>query len=231
MEHLGETLVQALLPARCLLCNCSLPWRSSGGVCAGCWAQLPRLEAPRCPTCGEPSAQSPCLACAKDPPPWQRLVAVFLYESQAKQLVPAFKNGHDTLAKPLAQRLLTQLQQNQFPGFFTVTFVPMRRWRLVRRGYNQAELLARELAKQAQWDFQPLLRRIAGGSQKGLSRSARKAQMVSSFLSARTVPPRVLLVDDVVTTGATAAACCKALRKGGAREIWVAAVAKTPRRR
>ncbi|MGQ9494719.1 MAG: ComF family protein [Thermoanaerobaculaceae bacterium] len=157
-------------------------------------------------------------------------MAAFRYESQAKQVVLAFKNGHDTLAKPLAQRLWTEMQQNQLPGSFTVTFVPMRRWRLVQRGYNQAELLARELAKRAQWDFQPLLRRIASGSQRGLSRSARKAQMVSAFLSTRTVPPRVLLVDDVVTTGATAAACCKALKKGGAREVWVAAIAKTPRR-
>lgn len=230
MEHLGETLVQALLPARCLLCNCNLPWRSSGGVCAGCWDQLYGLEPPRCPTCGEPSAHSPCLACAKDPPPWQRLVAVFPYESQAKKLVLALKNGHDTLAKPLAQRLWTQMQREQLPGPFTVTFVPMRRWRLLQRGYNQAELLARELAGRAQWNFQPLLRRTASGSQRGLSRSARKAQMVSAFFSVGTVPPRVLLVDDVITTGATAAACCRALEKGGAKEVWVAAVAKTARR-
>lgn len=230
MEHLGAALLEALLPARCLLCNCSLPLRSKGGICTDCWDRLPSLEGPRCSTCGEPSEVSPCLPCTKDPPPWQRLVAVFPYESEAKKVVLAFKNGHDTLAKPLAQKLWVQIQREQLPGCFTVTFVPMRPWRLVRRGYNQAELLAQELAKKAQWDVQPLLHRTAGGSQRGLSRSARKAQMVSAFLSARSVPPRVLLVDDVVTTGATAAACCRALRRGGAKEIWVAAVAKTPRR-
>jgi len=230
MGQLAETLVQALLPARCLLCGESLPAKAPGGVCQPCWQSLPRLQGPRCQRCGESSLLSPCLACRTTPPPWEGLVAAFPYQDQVKELILALKSGQDLLARPLAQALWSALAGNLPSGEWFVTFVPMRPWRRLRRGFNQAELLARPLARWAGWPCGGLLQRKAAGSQRGLSRSQRKAQVAHAFRAHRPVPPQVLLVDDVVTTGATAAAATSALHRGGGQRVWVAAVARTLRK-
>jgi len=229
MGQLAETLVQALLPARCLVCRESLPLSSTGGVCQRCWA-LPRFSGPLCPRCGELAELAPCLDCTRTPPPWERLVAAFPYEDATRELILAFKHGHDMLAEPLARKLYAALEGAAPGQAFCVTYVPMTPWRLLARGYNQAALLARGLAALAGWPCRSLLARTVGGSQRGLGRSSRKARVAGAFRAKITVPPRVLLVDDVVTTGATAAACTRALRRAGAREVWVACVARAQKR-
>lgn len=106
----------------------------------------------------------------------------------------------------------------------------MRFWRRFTRGYNQSELLAEELAKVGHWPKHALLRRVSSGSQKGRSRSSRWSQVARAFEPKGRSPERVVLVDDVVTTGATAAACTRALRRAGARDVWVLTVAKALKR-
>lgn len=230
MGYVAENLVQALLPARCLLCRASLPLASRGGVCARCWESLPAAPEPACEACGEPSELSPCLSCRTSPPPWRRLAAVFSYETSARELVLLLKNGHDELAQPSAEALWHAARALGAPGDAVVTFVPMRFWRRLSRGYNQAELLAEELAKLARWPKRKLLRRVGAGSQKGRRRSSRWAQVARAFEPIGQAPEHVVLVDDVVTTGATAAACTRALRQAGAREVWVLALAKAFKR-
>lgn len=142
----------------------------------------------------------------------------------------ALKNGGDELAGPFASYLWQGAQNAGFPENATVTFVPMHPFRRLLRGYNQAELLARELARLASWPRKNLLRRVAWGSQKGQGRKSRQERVAQAFRPRAKVPERVLLVDDVVTTGATAAACTRTLRHGGAQEVWVLAVAKSLKR-
>lgn len=230
MGYVVASLLQALLPARCLLCRDSLSVASRGGVCSPCWQALPRLPEPACERCGEPSEVSPCLSCQTSPPPWRRFAAVFAYEKGARELVLLLKNGRDELASPCAVELWQKARSFSWPEKPTVTFVPMRPWRRLRRGYNQAELLASELARLASWPKQKLLRRVAAGTQKGQSRTSRHQQVAHAFEPTGPAPERVVLVDDVVTTGATAAACTRALRRAGAKEVWVLALAKTLKR-
>lgn len=230
MGTVVASLVQALLPARCLLCRESLPLASSAGVCAACWQALPRLPEPTCERCGEPSEANPCLSCQSSPPPWRRLAAVFAYEGSARELVLLFKNGRDELARPCALHLWRKAQSLALPEKPTVTFVPMRPWRRLSRGYNQAELLATEVARLASWPQKRLLRRVASGTQKGQSRKSRHEQVAHAFAPTCSAPERVVLVDDVVTTGATAAACTRALQDAGAKEVWVLALAKALKR-
>lgn len=230
MGFVVESLVQALLPARCLLCRDSLPVAARAGVCRSCWQELPRLPEPTCERCGEPSSLSPCLSCQTSPPPWRRLAAVFAYEGSARELVLLFKNGRDELAPPCAIHLWHKAESFALPEKPTVTFVPMRYWRRLRRGYNQAELLATEVARLTSWPQKRLLRRVAPGTQKGQSRQSRHEQVAHAFEATGPAPERVVLVDDVVTTGATAAACTRALRRSGAKEVWVLALAKALKR-
>lgn len=230
MGQLAETLVQSLLPARCLLCRESLPCKAFAGVCLSCWQGLPRRSEPQCPLCAEPCPNPPCLACRQDPPPWERLVVLWCYEGPVRELILAFKNGCDWLAKPMGEGLVRVLDQHRLGSDWCVTFVPMRAFRRWRRGYNQAELLAEELARQSQRPCRSLLTRRAGGSQRGLSRSQRRRHVAGIFRAHAPAPPKVLLVDDVVTTGATAASCTQALKEAGAREVWLVALAKTPLR-
>ena len=229
MGRLAETLVQALLPARCLLCRESLPLSSPGGVCKRCWA-LPSFSGPLCPRCGEPADLAPCLECTRTPPPWERLVAALPYQDTTRELILAFKHGQDTLAAPLARTLHAALQAAAPVDGFCITYVPITPFRLLARGYNQAALLAHQLARVVGWPCRSLLVRTGGGSQRGLGRASRKTQVSGAFRAKGTAPPRVLLVDDVVTTGATAVACTRALRRAGAREVWVACVARAQKR-
>lgn len=230
MGSVVASLVQALLPARCLLCRGRLLLASSAGVCATCWQTLPRLREPSCEGCGEPSEAKWCLSCQSSPPPWRRLAAVFAYEGSARELVLLFKNGRDELARPCALHLWHKARSFALPEKPTVTFVPMRLPRRLSRGYNQAELLATELAKVASWPQKRLLRRVASGTQKGQSRTSRHEQVAHAFAATGPAPERVVLVDDVVTTGATAAACTRALKRAGAKEVWVLALAKALKR-
>ncbi len=230
MGFVVDSLVQALLPARCLLCRGSLPVASSAGVCNACWQALPRLPDAACETCGEPTEVQPCLSCQTSPPPWRRFAAVFAYEGSARELVLLFKNGRDELARACAPYLWRRAQSFALSEKPTVTFVPMRPWRRLRRGYNQAELLATEVARLASWPQKKLLRRVASGTQKGQSRTSRHEQVARAFEPTGPSPQRVVLVDDVVTTGATAAACTRALKRSGAKEVWVLALAKALKR-
>lgn len=230
MGQLAETLVQSLLPARCLLCRESLPRNAYGGVCLSCWQSLPGFSQLPCPLCAEPCPNPPCLACRQDPPPWDRLVVLWSYEGPVRELILAFKNGRDGLAKPMGKGLVRVLDPHRLGSDWCVTFVPMRPFRRWRRGYNQAELLAQELARHSQWPCRSLLMRRAGGSQQGLSRTQRRRQVAGIFRAHAPAPPKVLLVDDVVTTGATGASCTRALKEAGAREVWLLALAKTTMR-
>ncbi|MCS7182500.1 MAG: ComF family protein [Thermoanaerobaculum sp.] len=227
MGRMTETLVQALLPARCLLCGTSLPKLARAGVCLSCWNCLPRIPSPTCAACAEPSEQSPCLRCQASPPPWQQCAAVFSYAARARDLVLLLKHGRDELARPCAQELVDKLQELGLADGFTVTFVPTHLWRRLRRGYNQAELLASHVAKEAGLPCRALLRRVTLGSQQGRSRASRTRQVAAAFRPKGPAPASVILVDDVITSGATAMACTRALRHAGARQVVVLALART----
>jgi ComF family protein len=218
--RLTAALLPALFPADCFLCGGALPLRHAGGVCLRCWDGLPWLPGAR--------------------PPGGPLRAVLWaaeYEGSIRRLVHGLKFAdRDELALPLGRAMASRLEPMILrlrPDL--VVPVPLHFWRRYRRGYNQAEGLARPLARALRLPLDPraVRRRRAGRRQLGLSRRERLRSLAGCFVARRGgVRGRaILLVDDVVTTGATLEACARALLAAGARRVVGCVLARTPRAR
>lgn len=243
--------LQFLTPLWCDACGFPLPDLSSE---AEILADEDQFDAAL--RADEPPAQSPishhgpdlCLACIAHPPAFDHAVAALAYDAQSRPLILALKHGgrrdglksyvmwlHQTLQRAHAYRA----PGSDPPlGFDFIIPVPLHYWRLVRRGYNQAGLLAQGLARQleAPVRYDLLVRARRTPSQEGRSAAARLRNMQGAFkvprsAQARLVGTRLLLVDDVFTTGATLEACARALKRAGAKEVHCVALARVLRPR
>ncbi len=201
-------------------------------MCGGCWSSVRQHGEPTCPVCGEPgtSADAPCLGCRTAPPPWRAVASCGPYEGALRELVILLKTGRrDELAWPLADVLVGGWRAAGWPAPDLVTAVPSPWIRRMRRGYNHAGLLAARFARRAGLPYRETLRRVRASHQVGRSRAERLRLSPAAFPPRATVAGRVLLVDDVLTTGATAAACSISLSRAGAEEVYVLTLARTPR--
>lgn len=226
-----------LLPARCLLCGMDAPNGLVGnsadpGICPHCLTELPVVHHP-CPLCALPLPNADALACGaclSRPPPYVRCVSATLYAAPADRLIAALKyRSQLPVARALVQLLIAQI--GAAPCVDVILPVPLhwrRRW---RRGFNQAEVIANELARgleiavQTRW----LRRHHATPAQQSLSADARKRNLRDAFIVTGPVAQkRVALVDDVVTTGSTAAEITHALLKAGATSVEIWCLARTP---
>ena len=234
-----------LLPADCFACGEPLGANQHLGACSVCWAGLAPLKPPVCRACGLPlpagtdllgPAGGRCAACVLHPGSVDAVQAAVAYDGLARRfLLRAKSGGRREILGVLGLHLGRSLELSRFSlGCTIVVPVPSHPWTLLRRGFNPALELARPLARLLALPLRPrlLARRITRGTaSKGLRLRDRRGAVSSSFL-ARPMPARgrVLLIDDVVTTGATVEACAEALRARGAVEVRVAAWARTLRR-
>lgn len=237
---LADRLASWLLPAACLACRRPLPAaRSPLGLCAGCRSRLPNLE-PResCALCGQPLAAGRlpegfrCSSCVRHPPSYDRLLAPWRYAAPLDEVLQAFKFRRlDYLGEHLAAAIAETLA-GDLAGFDLLTHVPLHWWRQLRRGYDQAREIARPLARRLGMSHRAtLVRRQATPAQSGLGRAERLRNLHSAFRMRRTVRiagRRILLVDDVATTGATLDAAASTLRAAGAAVVVAVVAARTP---
>jgi ComF family protein len=235
MGGLAMRLLDLLLPPLCL--GCRRPIANQGGLCAQCWSAIHFLGAPCCARCGHPFAESRgndllCGACLREPPPFDRARAAFRYDSQSKGLVLSFKHAdRPGLARYLAP-LMARAAKDLLADADWLVPVPLHRWRLFHRRYNQAALLAQCLGHQAKAEYRPdiLVRRRHTPPQGTLGRSQRLANLKGAIALAvrpeRVAGRRIILVDDVLTTGATLGACAEVLRQAGAARIDVVTLAR-----
>ncbi len=238
-SEVSERALAAVFPAPCAGCGMALPWRAPLALCDGCRPRLRAPLQPACRGCGRPMLGAAtggvdggplCGACRRRPPPWIALTAAYLYLPPLVGVVRALKFGRaehlgESLAATLASRCEPWAEHVD-----VVTPVPLAWTRLVVRGYNQAEAIARPLARTLGLPCRRLLRRRPRPRQALLSRAERRRNLRGAF-AARTCLPagaRVLLVDDVMTTGATLAAAALALRRAGVASVHAAVVARTP---
>jgi predicted amidophosphoribosyltransferase len=217
-------VLDLLLPQRCLVCG-----RSGSQLCPGCRDGLTRLEPPLCARCGAPVAWpvGRCRECAGRRLAFASARAAVAYDAPVRALVAGWKErGLRRLAGEAAAVVAERLEP---PAVQAVTFVPSDLDRRLRRGHNPAERLAAALAGRWSLECLPLLERTRRGRQRGSSRAERRGNVRGAFRAVARSPSRILLVDDVYTTGATATAAATALRAAGARTVHVVTFARTLR--
>lgn len=219
-----------VLPRACAGCGAGLG-PEDGPLCWDCLTGLPRLEAPFCDRCGRPVAGRVdhgyvCAACTAQPPAYVRARSALVYMGSAQALVAALKYRHAVWLAPLMAAFLAAALEAQFPGvrFDRVAPVPLHPARRRARGFNQSALLARGLARRTGLRDDPaLLRRIRETpSQTHLTASQRLTNVKGAFSLRASHDPEgedLLLIDDVMTTGATINECARVLLRHGAASV------------
>jgi ComF family protein len=238
-----DGLLNLIYPEVCLLCSAQVSRRRDCGVCRSCWERALGLKIvpPRCSSCGMPfqnletESEHLCGNCIQHPPPFAGARSFGLYAGEISALIQGFKfqnrrNLGGLLVPLLADTFFDSWRREDFD--FIVP-VPLHKRRKRERGYNQSELLARSLARQIAVPFiDSLLRVRATAPQVGLTDSQRLENMHNAFrcsLPAQTSKQRVLLIDDVMTTGATVASAARALLDAGAWRVSVLTIARAAR--
>lgn len=231
----GRAAFDLILPPRCPSCRevTAAPER----FCPDCWRSLAFVTAPMCACCGLPfeldaGPEALCGECAAAPRRFTSARAALRYEGAVRPLLMGFKHGDRThlarLAAAMMQRLLATL-----PGNARLVPVPLDPARLRKRGYNQAALLAKALSRRTglALDIDALARVKPTPSTQGMNRQARLRAAQGAFEARRPLPggTATVLVDDVMTTGATAEACARALNRAGASRVDVIVLARALR--
>jgi ComF family protein len=234
-RHSLAAISDLLLPPLCL--SCREPLASHDALCFKCWSDIDFIRAPLCDRLGLPMPFDTggimiSAAAAADPPPYDRARAVAAYSGQMRELIHAlkFRDRHDLSA--LFGRWLAEAGKELIREADVIVPVPLSRWRLLSRRFNQAAILSQDVALRAKLDYEPLaLTRVKRTpSQVGLTRRERQENVAGAFRVAprflhRISGRNVILIDDVITTGATVGACAKALKRAGARRVDVLALA------
>lgn len=217
----------------------------SPGMTAELWRKIAFIEAPFCDGCGSPfeyemGEGALCPACLARRPAFARARAACLYDEHSRDLILKLKHADRTDLSSLLARWLARAAADILPETDAILPVPLHRWRLLRRRYNQAAEMARPLASMTGVPYFPdaLRRARATDTQGGKSGAGRRRNVASAFSvsprwRARIAGKRLLLIDDVLTTGATAEGCARVLKAAGAARVDVAVIARvkdvTPR--
>lgn len=196
-------------------------------MCETCERSVRWIGPDACDRCGRPRSPrlDSCGDCRRRSFAFDRARAAAVYEGPAREVVKAFKLlGERRMAADLAERMVAAAKL--LPAD-VVTWVPSTRASEVERGFNPAESLARPLARGLRLPARPLLVKThATTDQAGLSREERRSNLRGVFRATGRIPLRVLLVDDILTTGSTAHECASELKRAGAREVSVVTFAR-----
>lgn len=229
-----------VLPVECIACGHSLSTDPVPFFCTSCWQYIRPLRGPACARCDQPfvspaattyTPDHQCQHCQERPPDFQRAWTLFPYLSPLREAICSFKyRGKHTLAKPLARLMI-----NALPCEIDVDIivpVPLHPTRLRGREFNQSLLLADQLGRHLARPVSAthLVRITATDPQTTLTRQARLKNLRKAFAVRRPqdlTEKRILLVDDVFTTGTTLNECAKALRQAGSGPVFALTLART----
>jgi ComF family protein len=232
---MAASVVDFLFPPLCIACR--EPLAGSAGFCAACWSRIVFLDGPLCDCCGLPFSvelgpDARCAACLTQPPAYDRARAIVAYDGFSRAPILALKHADRLELVPGFALWLTRTGARLIQESDLIVPVPLHRFRLWRRRYNQAAELARALSRRTGKPvaLAALARKRRTESQGVMvSAKARRRNVLGAFAipQADLVKGRnILLVDDVLTTGATAEACARALKRAGAAKVQVLALAR-----
>ena len=225
-QKLGRVLLDLFYPPRCVGCG-----RTETLYCAACRDSVSPIASPFCPLCGQPQGvPGLCIQCISQPPDIDGIRSVAVFEGTLCAAIHGFKYKYmRTLSVPLGEMLVGYWRENPL-SIDVIVPVPLHRRRTRERGYNQSELLAEHLACAVNVPIacDALHRDRYTLSQTHLGEQERRRNVAGAFSSsdASFQGKRVLLVDDVCTTGSTLKACSQALKAGGARTVWALSLAR-----
>lgn len=236
---LGRRLLDLLLPPRCG--RCGVDTAADAALCLDCWREVGFVAEPLCEICGIPFEVRPfgaaiCGDCLADPPPFDRARSAVLYDDATRPMILSFKHGDRLTLAPLFAAWMRTAGAGLLEEADLIVPVPLHRWRLLGRRYNQSAILSRSLGRLCGLRVvDSLLVRTRHTPSQGRKSAAQRASNVRGAFSlwnksdgtAEAIEDRrVVLVDDVFTTGATVSACTRVLRRGGARTVDVLTLAR-----
>ena len=231
MTSLFGQLLDLIFPPRCAICKKKDP----NMICDDCLSKAVFIKAPICRTCGKPRnkyfAGDLCEDCSREVMPFELARSVVLYDGAMKEAIHKFKfEGKRSLSKPLARFLLAYLERGDIPvgKIDVIVPLPLSGKRQMKRGFNQSELLAEEIARRFLIDVDnSSLRKVKDITpQFELSREKRLSNVKGAFSSLPMTGKKVLLIDDIYTTGATVREASGALKSAGAGDVYVLTLAR-----
>ena len=237
LMDVGRGLADLILPP---VAHDSREATAAAGLLPDAWGRVQFLEDPVCDGCGAGLdydggvfAADRCAACLSHPYVFQRARAACVYDAASRGLILKFKHGDQQQFAALFSRWISRAASPLIAEADAVAPVPLHPMRLLTRRFNQAAEIARPLAKRAGLDYLPdaLIRAQPTASQGGRSMRGRRLNVAQAFSVTeagrrRIKGRRILLVDDVLTTGATAEACARVLLEAGARAVDLAVIAR-----
>jgi ComF family protein len=249
MSEAASSIFAAIFPSQCRFCDAPLTNASRLPVCIDCSSKILPLKGLRCTSCAQslpngypdPSGLGQCGECAHEAPTYARAVSFGAYETELREMIHLLKYKHVRSAADFLGALIAESATTLVPQMsdtVMVVPVPLYKSKLRERGFNQAEMLAHatvsRLSKQVkgtnfELKMSALFRRRATESQVGMTREQRKTNLRGAFVVPRknaVQGKEILLIDDVLTTGATVGECARVLRRAGASKIWVATAAR-----
>jgi len=236
LRRLGSQALDLVLPPQCLISG--QPVQAQGQILPKYWQQIQFIGDPKCDICGVPFPFDPgkdvlCTKCLAEKPVYDHARAAFVYNEFSRSMILSLKHGDRTDGVRTYASWMARAVAESLSDCDMVIPVPLHYSRLHSRRFNQSGLLAQSLARQTGLSFVPdlLKRRRRTPSQKGRDLQARRRNVRGAFdVSARWVPAlqdsSILVVDDVLTTGATVDACASALKQAGAGKVDVVTLAR-----
>lgn len=235
-------LLDLLLPPKCL--KCAEVVDRVHAICPDCWKNIQFLSDPKCSVCGYPFGietgtdfsligENKCAACQKSDRPFTKAVSAMRYDDESRKMIIGFKHNDRLEYAQYFANLLKMAGKDIFSECDIIIPVPLHPKRLLQRRYNQSAVLSRILARDLNIKHKPrMLERTKNtppqqGNIKKRSLNVRGAFKVGTGFKERLKDKKVLLIDDVYTTGATVENCARTLKRAGAAEIYVATVFRT----
>lgn len=230
-----QKLLNFLLPPHCPICQKKI--LDSNAVCGKCFGKLNFISGAICQKCGKPLPYKEakiCAACLQKPPIYHRAISVLKYNETSKALILPFKHADYIELTPLLAQWMSNRGKNLILDCDYLIPVPLHITRLFKRKYNQSALLAKEIARVYHKGYLPsiLIRTKHTESQGHMGAKQRKENLKNAFKVRNTNKikgKKILIIDDVMTTGATVNECTKTLIKAGAQSVDILTLARVIR--